>query len=535
MAKHSLASQPGATLSLHPYLGILAVLLGGTISVLDIRLLSLGLADIRGALGLSIDEAAWIPAAYNMSLMFIGPFSVYLGGILGARRVLLCACVIYCISSFLTPFASSYSAMIVLQVLAGLSSGTFYPLTLSFILLNLPLTLTHFGLAAYAIAILFGLNFGSSLDAWLMNVTSWRGIFWNSAVMALLIFVCVYFGMPKQLLPRGKKMPSWRGFFYWSLGLALIYGAIDQGARLNWFDSGIYAGLLASGIFLILTAFVRRLVDPNPAVSIAFLLQRNILILGAVLFVFRISILTSTLLIPQYLQNVPGLKDEQIGPVLSIIALLQLGLGWASGMLIRSVNSLLLLSVGLATSAVGAFFCAKLTTEWTASSFIPFAVVFAFGQSFSLVGLVGSIVLEVVGTGAVSREGKASRPFDVLTFSGFFHTVRLMGGEVGTVLLVHLITDRTKYHFNILAQQTSPARPPVGHAVAQASSLFLHSSTDRTQIIAQSGSLLGSDVGQQAYSLAISDGFLFVTFFCGLILLAVAFVRQPLTRFEEVA
>jgi hypothetical protein len=45
--------------------------------------------------------------------------------------------------------------------------------------------------------------------------------------------------------------------------------------------------------------------------------------------------------------------------------------------------------------------------------------------------------------------------------------------------------------------------PAVGHAVAQASSFFLHSSPDRTQIIAQSGSLLGSDVGQQASSLAI--------------------------------
>lgn len=53
--------------------------------------------------------------------------------------------------------------------------------------------------------------------------------------------------------------------------------------------------------------------------------------------------------------------------------------------------------------------------------------------------------------------------------------------------------------------------------------------------MAQTRSLLGGAVGQQAYSLAISDGFLFVTFFCGLILLAVALVRQTLTRFEEVA
>ena len=50
------------------------------------RLISVGLPDLRGALGLGVDEASWIPTAYNMAMMFIGPFSVFLGGLLGVRQ-----------------------------------------------------------------------------------------------------------------------------------------------------------------------------------------------------------------------------------------------------------------------------------------------------------------------------------------------------------------------------------------------------------------------------------------------------------------
>src|SRR5215467_12994323 len=73
------------------YIGTLGVFLGAGIGTLFGRLLSVGLPDLRGALGLGFDEASWIPTSYNMALMFMGPFSVYLGGLLGVRRVLLAA------------------------------------------------------------------------------------------------------------------------------------------------------------------------------------------------------------------------------------------------------------------------------------------------------------------------------------------------------------------------------------------------------------------------------------------------------------
>ena len=37
-------------------------------------LLSVGLPDLRGALGFGFDEASWIPTALNMAMMFSGVF-----------------------------------------------------------------------------------------------------------------------------------------------------------------------------------------------------------------------------------------------------------------------------------------------------------------------------------------------------------------------------------------------------------------------------------------------------------------------------
>src|SRR5438445_302121 len=119
-------------LSHSPLLGILGVLLGAGIVTITGRLLSLGLADLKGNVGIGFDDGAWIGSAFNIALMFIGPFTVYLGGLLGARRVLILAAASFTLLCVFLPFIHNYRLLISALVLAGLSSGTFYPLTLTF-------------------------------------------------------------------------------------------------------------------------------------------------------------------------------------------------------------------------------------------------------------------------------------------------------------------------------------------------------------------------------------------------------------------
>ena len=101
-------------------------------------MLSLGLADLKGHVGISYDQGAWLDSAYNASLMFIGPFSVYLGGLLGPRRVLLFAAGVFTVTCGFLPLIHSYSLLVAALIVAGLTSGTFYPLTLTFALRNIP-------------------------------------------------------------------------------------------------------------------------------------------------------------------------------------------------------------------------------------------------------------------------------------------------------------------------------------------------------------------------------------------------------------
>jgi DHA2 family multidrug resistance protein len=215
----------GSRITTNPYVGILGVFLGAGTATLNSRLISVGLPDLRGALGLGFDEGSWIPTALNMAMMFSGVFVVFLAVRLGPRRILLPAAAIFTVASALLPFATNYWVIVVLVVIAGLSSGTFYSLTLTFVLTALPKRLIIFGIAAYAADIVFVSNFASALEGWYIDHLSWHWVFYNAVLFTPLMMICVYLGIPPR--PIAGPRPSWLGFVYFSLGFSLLYGALD--------------------------------------------------------------------------------------------------------------------------------------------------------------------------------------------------------------------------------------------------------------------------------------------------------------------
>src|SRR5271156_5527874 len=90
-------------LTTNPYVGILAVFLGAGLATLSSRLLSVGLPDLRGALGISFDDASWLPTALNMATMFSGVFVVFVNALFGPRRILLPAAAIFTVVSAVLP------------------------------------------------------------------------------------------------------------------------------------------------------------------------------------------------------------------------------------------------------------------------------------------------------------------------------------------------------------------------------------------------------------------------------------------------
>src|SRR5580658_265136 len=293
------SSSPKCTTN--PYIGIVGVFLGAGLATLNGRLISVGLPDLRGALGLGFDEASWLPTALNMATMFAGCFVVFLSTTYGVRRILLSAAGIFALTSFLLPFATGYWPMLALMVIAGVTSGTFYSLTLTFVFGVLPKKLIIFGIAAYAADIVFASNFASGLEGWYIEHLSWHWIFWNAAVLAPVMMTCVYFGIPRQ--PLNNPRPSWLGFVYFSLGFALLYGALDQGQRLDWLNSSVVVAMLAAGSLLVGASVVRRAIQPHPMVRLSFLNNRSIVILALGIVIFKFTQMATVVLMPSFLAN----------------------------------------------------------------------------------------------------------------------------------------------------------------------------------------------------------------------------------------
>jgi DHA2 family multidrug resistance protein len=513
------ALQPAGSssaLATNPYVGVLGVFLGASVATLNARLVSVGLPDLRGALGFGFDDASWIPTVLNMATMFIGVFAVFLGTAYGIRRVLLVTGAVFTIASLLLPLFSGLPAMLVLQAIAGASSGTFYTLTLTFVARSLPRKLLLFGCGAYAMDIIVSSHVASFIEGWYIDHLSWHWIFWTAAVITPVMMLCVYFGIPPG---DNTTRPSWRGFLYASAGLALIYGALDQGQRLDWWNSGVFVGMLTAGVLLLLTAFLRRYLQPNPLVNLPFLNARNVFIMGLGIVTIRFSLLAPLAAIPGFLGSIAHYRPLQTGTTLAWVAIPQFVLVWVAAISTIFIPPRIVMAGGFATVAFACWMAAHLDSEWAGASFQLPELILAMGVAAALVALVVNLLL------LAAEMGAATNVVNAATYAAWMHTMRLLGGEVGGVIFGRFVAVREQLHSNLLGNYVAAGNWITDDRLGGATLLLTPSSAGPQEAAARAAAILGGQVRVQALSLAYSDALLLIAWAIAGYLLLIACLR----------
>jgi DHA2 family multidrug resistance protein len=519
------APEASTKLRTNPYVGIAGVFLGATIATLNARLLSVGLPDLRGALGFGADEASWLPTTLNMAMMFSGCFVVFLSALFGPRRILLPASLLFAGVSALMPFARGWHSMLALTLIAGVASGTFYSLTMTFALTTLPRRLIIFGIAAYAADIVFTGNIAPAIEGWYIEHLSWRWLFWNSSIVTVLMTICVYFGIPRGPVP--SQRPSWRGFAYMSFGLAFIYGALDQGERLDWLNSGTIVAMLCAGCFLLIAAVCRRMIQPNPILDLSFLSRRNIIIIAFSIFIFKFVQLSTIVLVPGFLSNIQRYRPLETGQALAWVSVPMFALVWIVAVAVVYTNSRLILVLGLSLTAVGCWRFSQLDSSWAGNSFEFWELIFAAGFACSYVGLVSSLALEALEAGALSSATKAA------TISGLAHFIRLLGGEAGVACMTRFLAVREKLHSNLLGLHVQTGSWISGERLTVLTADLLQRFGSPTEASYRAAGIMGGEVRAQAYTLATGDAFILLMWVVVAYLLLMLLLRPAKISFKD--
>ncbi|WP_448207598.1 MFS transporter [Azospirillum sp. sgz302134] len=500
----------GPVITHHPFIGILGVLLGAIISTLTARITAFGLADIRGAIGAGFDEGAWITTSYTVAQMLVAPAAAFLGAVFGPRRVLLISAATYGLAAGALPLTGTLPGVLACQVLAGLSSGTFVPLTIGFIVRNLPPQFLVYGIAVYAMNVELSLNVSASIEGWISEHLSWHWIFWDTALLAPLMWLCIWFGMPREPMRRDLlKTADWWGIAYASVGFALIYAALDQGNRLDWLNSGLINGLLLAGGLLIAAFVVQELTCPKPWITFGVIFRGNIPLLCLLLIMLRLVMLSTAYIIPQYLITVHNFRALEVGDTLLLIALPQFLLAPIIGTLLRHVDPRVTMAAGFAAVGMACFVASHLTAEWVSTNFLPSQMLQAFGQSFAMTSLILFNVKNLNQT-------------HILTLGALLQTSRLLGGELGAAFVQTFLRVREQFHSFTLGMNVASGDPETAQRLAGTTARLVGRSVGPGEAAERAAALLSSTVRGQAYVLAYIDGFVVIGWFIigGLVLVA---------------
>jgi DHA2 family multidrug resistance protein len=342
---------------------------------------------------------------------------------------------------------------------------------------------------------------------------------------------CIYFGIPAPppASPDKKKPtpPSFVGFLYASAGFALLFAALDQGQRLDWWRSGLFNALFFSSIIFLLASLIRRLRSPNPLVDLPYLRQWNTILLAFGLGLFRFCLLSTIILIPQSLA-IHGFEADQIGPALIWTALPQLLIACiAALLLVYGFDSRLLMASGFLCMAAAALLNAQFTTAWSASNYYRSELLMGVGQSFAFIGLVSTIVLQAIFSGGLAK------PQLALTFSAFFHIIRLLGGQIGVAVMTHYIAVREQLHSNLLGLHVQQGTSLTDAGIRQLAAGLYAKSSGLPAATGRAVGLIGARVRLQAYTLTFIDGFHLIAWGCVIALLLIALLKKAPLHYGE--
>ena len=389
--------------------------------ILDATIVNIALPDAQRSLGFDDADRQWVVTAYALvfgSLLLVGG---RVADRIGRRRAVLIGLAGFGLASALGGAAVDLRTLVVARALQGLFGALLAPATLAVI----TTTFTDprergraFGI--YGAVSAGGGALGLLLGGVLTEYASWRWTLYVNTVLAAVGVLGALATLAHHERVRGQRFDL-AGAATITVGLfALVYGfsnAYEQG----W-TAALTLVCLAGGALLIAAFLVveSRVTDPILPLRVLASPVRGASLL--VLFLGSVALFAETLFLTYYLQENLGLSPVQAGLAFLPQTLGAVAASLASAVLLRRLSGRVVLPLGIAVAAGGAFVLGRVDgTGDYASVVLPGSLLIGAGIGFAFSVAVNLGVLGV-------------REQDAGIASAAVAAVQQMGGSIGPAL-----------------------------------------------------------------------------------------------------
>jgi MFS transporter, DHA2 family, multidrug resistance protein len=499
--------------TLRDWIGVLAMVAGLVMAVMDVQIVTSSLTQIQGGLSASADEIAWVQTAYLIADVVMVPLSGMMSRLLSTRRLFVVAALGFTTASALCATATSLNQMILYRAMQGFCGGAITPSVWPVVYAKFrgPPLVT----LMVIISMIFNLaaTMGPTVGGFLTDTFSWHWLFLVNIVPGLfvtaVVWVTIDIDKPDFSLLRGFDLV---GLALMAMFLGCLQYALEEGPRWDWLNErSIRAAVVISAVAGSLF-FWRVLSYRQPIVDLRTFGNRNFALGCFYTFMMGLGMYGTTYLLPLFLAQVRGYSALQIGETVIVVGLAQLVLSPIAPQIARRLDLRIMLAIGISVFAVSMYLTAALTNQtgfW--ELFVPQAVrgigLMFFYTSANMIAL-GTLPQDKMKNGA-----------------GLYNLMRDLGGAIGLASIGTLMNARLHFHWNRLIEDVNPARQAVQHFLeAQAGRLAPMIPGDPSHAATK---LLANLVQREALILTYNDLFLLLggLFVAGLMLMPL--VRKP--------
>ncbi|HET6205393.1 MAG TPA: MFS transporter, partial [Terracidiphilus sp.] len=242
------------------------------------------------------------------------------------------------------------------------------------------------------------------------------------------------------------------GVDYWGLGLLVVtIGALqtmlDKGQEDDWFSSRFIVTLFVIAVIGLGLFIWRQLRVEHPVLDLRLLAKRNVGTTMFVMFMVGVSLYSSTVLIPQFLQEIMGYSAEQAGMAVSSGGLALMVLFPVAGALAPKFDPRKLVAMGFIITTFGLFRMTGLNLNVSFGMAVSWRVVIALGLPFLFIPI-----------NTLCYAGIPQEKYNEV--SGLSALMRNLGGSVGISFVTTLLARLTQKHLAMLSAHTINGNGP---------------------------------------------------------------------------
>lgn len=485
---------PRSRMVAYAAIGALAGLTGG----LGNALVTANLSFFQGTLGLSTEEAAWIPAVYVMTNvcanLLLVKFRQQFGLALFIRLVLIG----YALTAVGHLFIHSFWSAILIRAMSGIAAAGLTALGVIAMLQAMPAPKRLIGVLLGISIPQLSIPLARALAPQLLEWGDWRMTYFFELGLALLTLAAVLL-LPLPPSERDKVFER-TDFLTMALmfpGVGLLCAFIGLGRTWWWLDEPRLGWALAGSVTLISAALLVEHRRANPLLTTRWLGQRAILRIAFIAISVRI-LLSEQSYGAIGLMATLGMGVDQFQKLYIIVTLASIA-GIAAAILTfkpeapgRGIQIACLLI------ALGAFMDAT-ATNLTRPANLYF--------SQALVGFGALLFIGPAMLIGISRT-LLSGPQNFISWIVLFGATQNLGGLIGSALFGTFQTVREKYHSSVLVDHLVATNPVVAGWLAGGSAQVSGVIGDPALRSAEGAVLLGQQATREANILAYNDVFL---------------------------